>query len=71
MRVSRVIDVDHKTSELVSAAVVKKLKPIRDRVKTINFYNGKTFEEHVIICKPCRKYHILCRSLKQLEKKEQ
>ena len=41
--------VNHKTSELVSAAVIKKLEPIRDRVKTITFDNGKEFAEHARI----------------------
>ena len=35
--------VNHKTSELVSAAVIKKLEPIRDRVKTITFDYGLVF----------------------------
>ena len=41
--------VNHKTSELVSSAVIKKLEPIRDRVKTITFDNGKEFAEHARI----------------------
>ena len=41
--------VNHKTSELVSAAVIKKLEPIRDRVKTITFDDGKEFAEHARI----------------------
>ena len=36
--------VNHKTSELVSAAVIKKLEPIRDRVKTITFDNEKSLQ---------------------------
>ena len=35
--------VNHKTSELVSSAVIKKLEPIRDRVKTITFDYGLVF----------------------------
>ena len=41
--------VNHKTSELMSSAVIKKLEPIRDRVKTITFDNGKEFAEHARI----------------------
>lgn len=38
--------VDRKTSEQVSTAIIKRLKPIASRVKTITFDNGKEFAGH-------------------------
>jgi len=35
--------VSNKTSELVSSAIVSKLKPFSVRVKTLTYYNGKEF----------------------------
>ena len=41
--------VDRKTSEQVSAAVIDRLLPVADRVKTITFDNGKEFAGHKLI----------------------
>jgi IS30 family transposase len=38
--------VNRKTSDQVSAAIVKRLKPLASRVKTITYNNGKKFAEH-------------------------
>ena len=38
--------VSNKTSELVSSAIVNKLKPLAARVKTLTFDNGKEFAGH-------------------------
>jgi IS30 family transposase len=39
--------VEKKTSELVSSAIMDKLKPMAARVKTLTFDNGKEFSGHV------------------------
>jgi len=41
--------VTNKTSELVSSAIVDKLKPMAARVKTLTFDNGKEFAAHAHI----------------------
>jgi IS30 family transposase len=41
--------VEKKTSELVSSAIVDKLKPMAARVKTLTFDNGKEFAAHAHI----------------------
>ena len=41
--------VTNKTSELVSSAIVDKLKPMTVRVKTLTFDNGKEFAGHAYI----------------------
>jgi IS30 family transposase len=41
--------VNRKTSDQVSAAIVKRLKPLASRVKTITYDNGKEFAEHKFI----------------------
>ena len=43
--------VSHKTSKQVADAVIKKLRSIKARVKTIIFDNGKGFAEHTRIDK--------------------
>ena len=40
---------EQKTSELVSSAIVDKLKPMASRVKTLTFDNGKEFASHADI----------------------
>jgi len=41
--------VSNKTAELVSQAIIDRLSPMRDRVKTITFDNGKEFANHRVI----------------------
>lgn len=41
--------VDRKTSDLVSGAIIRRLKTIRTLVKTITYDNGKEFAEHARI----------------------
>ena len=41
--------VNRKTSDQVSAAIIKRLKPLAWRVKTITYDNGKEFAEHKFI----------------------
>ena len=41
--------VDRKTSELVSSAIIRRLKAVRTLVKTITYDNGKEFAEHARI----------------------
>ena len=41
--------VEKKTSELVSSAIVDKLKPMAAKVKTLTFDNGKEFAGHAYI----------------------
>jgi IS30 family transposase len=41
--------VEKKTSELVSSAIVDKLKPMTARVKTLTYDNGKEFASHIQI----------------------
>ena len=43
--------VTKKTSELVSSAIIKGLKPISGKVKTITFDNGREFSDHAKIDK--------------------
>ena len=44
-----VTKVNRKTSDQVSAAIVKRLKPLASRVKTITYDNGKEFAGHKAI----------------------
>ena len=46
---ARLMKVSHKTSKQVADAVIKKLRSINARVKTITFDNGKEFAEHARI----------------------
>jgi len=46
---ARLTKVSHKTSKQVADAVIKKLRSINARVKTITFDNGKEFAEHARI----------------------
>ena len=46
---ARLMKVTHKTSKQVADAVIKKLRSINARVKTITFDNGKEFAEHARI----------------------
>lgn len=46
---ARLMKVSHKTSQQVSSAVIKKLRPISAGVETITFDNGKEFAEHARI----------------------
>jgi IS30 family transposase len=41
--------VKHKTSDLVSSAIITKLKPLAPLVKTLTFNNWKEFGEHARI----------------------
>ena len=41
--------VSKKTSQLVRSAIIKCLKPISDKVKTITFDNGREFSDHAKI----------------------
>lgn len=41
--------VDRKTSDLVSGAIIRRLKTIRELVQTITYDNGKEFAEHARI----------------------
>jgi IS30 family transposase len=43
-----IVKVTNKTSELVSSAIVDKLKPMAARVKTLTCENGKEFSAHAI-----------------------
>ena len=44
-----IVKVAHKTSELVSKAIVEGLQPFADRVKTLTYDNGKEFASHIQI----------------------
>jgi IS30 family transposase len=44
-----IVKVAHKTSELVSNAIVEGLQPFADRVKTLTYDNVKEFELHIQI----------------------
>ena len=44
-----VTKVNRKTSDQVSAAIIKRLKPLASRVKTITYDNGKEFAGHKAI----------------------
>jgi IS30 family transposase len=48
---ARLMKVSHKTSKQVADAVIKKLRSVHARVKTITFDNGKEFAEHARIDK--------------------
>jgi len=41
--------VSNKTAELVGQAIINRLSPMRNRVKTITFDNGKEFANHRVI----------------------
>jgi transposase, IS30 family len=41
--------VSNKTAELVGQAIIDRLSPVRERVKTITFDNGKEFANHRVI----------------------
>jgi IS30 family transposase len=41
--------VSNKTAEQVSHAIIKRLTPMRDRVKTITFDNGKLLAHYRVI----------------------
>jgi IS30 family transposase len=43
------VKVEHKTSELVSSAIVGNLKPLPIMVKALTYDNGKEFAEHSLI----------------------
>jgi IS30 family transposase len=43
--------VQHKTSDQVSTAIIKRLKPIAKRVRTLTYDNGKEFADHATIDK--------------------
>jgi IS30 family transposase len=45
--------VDYKTADLVSTAIIKRLKPISKRVQTLTYDNGKEFTDHAIIDRDC------------------
>jgi len=42
---------ENKTSDQVSTAIIRRLKPIARRVRTLAYYNGKKFAEHAAIDK--------------------
>ena len=44
-----IVKVAHKTSDLVSRAIVEGLQPFADRVKTLTYDNGKEFAAHIQI----------------------
>jgi IS30 family transposase len=44
-----IVKLAHKTSELVSNAIVEGLQPFADRVKTLTYDNVKEFELHIQI----------------------
>jgi len=44
-----IVKVAHKTSELVSKAIMEGLQPFADRVKTLTYDNGKEFASHIQI----------------------
>ena len=44
-----IVKVSHKTSELVSNAIVEGLQPFAGRVKTLTYDNGKEFASHIQI----------------------
>ncbi len=44
-----VVKVAHKTSDLVSMAIVEGLQPFADRVKMLTYDNGKKFAAHIQI----------------------
>jgi IS30 family transposase len=44
-----IVKVAHKTSELVSKAIMEGLKPFAGRVKTLTYDNGKEFASHIQI----------------------
>lgn len=43
--------VENKTADLVSTAIIKRLKPIAKRVRTLTYDNGKEFADHAVIDK--------------------
>jgi IS30 family transposase len=43
--------VENKTADLVSTAIIKRLKPISERVQTLTYDNGKEFANHASIDK--------------------
>jgi len=43
--------VENKTADLVSTAIIKRLKPIAKRVRTLTYDNGKEFSDHATIDK--------------------
>jgi hypothetical protein len=43
--------VENKTADLVSTAIIKRLKPIAKRVRTLTYDNGKEFSDHAAIDK--------------------
>ena len=44
-----IVKVAHKTSELVSNAIIEGLRPFADRVKTLTYDNSKEFAAHIQI----------------------
>ena len=40
---------ENKTSDFVSAAIIKRLKPISNLVQTLTYDNGKEFADHAEI----------------------
>jgi IS30 family transposase len=44
-----IVKVAHKTSDLVSRAIVEGLQPFANRVKTLTYDNGKEFAAHIQI----------------------
>ena len=44
-----IVKVAHKTSDLVSRAIVERLQPFANRVKTLTYDNGKEFAAHIQI----------------------
>ncbi|HYX72532.1 MAG TPA: IS30 family transposase [Nitrososphaera sp.] len=53
-KLTRMAKVERKTGEAVEAAVIKLLKPIKDRVHTITSDNGKEFAGHQAIAEALR-----------------
>ncbi|NDB69316.1 MAG: IS30 family transposase [Methylocystaceae bacterium] len=51
--------VQNKTAYQVSNAIINRLKPIKNTVRTMIYYNGKEFADHTTIIKLSGRSHIL------------
>jgi IS30 family transposase len=50
--------VENKTADLVSTAIIKRLKPISKRVLTLTYDNGKEFADHATIDRHLKRVNI-------------